>query len=505
MARTKSWKGVVIYTIGHSTRTLDDLVSVLRSFSISIVADVRTIPRSRHNPQFNGDLLPAALARQGIRYVHLPRLGGLRRTRKDSTNTGWRNASFRGFADYMLTDDFLAGLEDLRALATGGRVALMCAEAVPWRCHRSLIADALLARRANVEHITGLSRSSPHHLTPFAQVRGSLVTYPGETGAEGRLATQGPFHLEATVRVLQRRPANLVDVWEHEEYHRVLKMPDGFVLAQVRNCGTIDSPDVQFSIRPGPASPATLAAVTPILRTVLGLDIDPVPLQRLTQAEEALRPTLLALRGLRPPRFADLFETFANVVPFQQVSIDSGVATVARLVQRFGRQSEFDGRCFYAFPSAETIAETPASALRDCGMSGKKAEALRQLARMIESGELSEQAVSAVSTRDALEYLQKLPGIGRWSAALVLLRGLGRMDVFPRGDSGVARALTLLIGVQPEGLLESVVERFGEHRGYLYFCVLGGRLLAKGLIHEAPPLAGGKAPDAVSLTRGVGR
>jgi 3-methyladenine DNA glycosylase/8-oxoguanine DNA glycosylase len=500
MARTKSWKGVVIYTIGHSTRTLDELVALLRSFNILIVADVRTIPRSRHNPQFNGDSLASDLGREGIRYVHLPRLGGLRRTRKDSPNTAWRNASFRGFADYMLTDDFLAGLEDLRALAAGGRVALMCAEAVPWRCHRSLIADALVARGANVEHVTGLSHSTSHHITPFARVRASLVTYPGEA-AEGRLAAQGPFHLEATVRVLQRRPANLVDVWEEEQYLRVVATPDRLVLAAVKNRGTIDHPDLCFSIRAGPTSPSELAAVAAILRRILGLDTDPVPLQRLTRAERALRPTLLALRGLRPPRFADLFETFANVVPFQQVSIDSGVATVGRLVRRFGRHIELDGRRFHAFPTAETIAEAPVSALRDCGMSRKKAEALRQLAEMIESGELTEANVSSLSTSDGLEYLQKLPGIGPWSAGLVLLRGLGRMDVFPRGDTGVARALTSLLGLQPGASLAPVVEHFGDHCGYLYFCALGGRLLAKGLIHEAPPLAGRNGRGPVSVSR----
>ena len=178
MAARNDWKGLRVYTIGHSTRSLDELVALLRSFDMSVLADIRTIPRSRHNPQFNGETLGPALSALGIAYVQLSRLGGLRRARKDSLNTGWRNASFRGFADYMSTDEFEAGLAELRALVDDGCVAIMCAEAVPWRCHRSLVADALTARGAEVEHIMGAAHSSRHKLTPFAQVRGDRVTYP---------------------------------------------------------------------------------------------------------------------------------------------------------------------------------------------------------------------------------------------------------------------------------------------------------------------------------------
>lgn len=175
----KSWRRIRIYTIGHSTRTLDEFLELLRSFDVSVVVDIRTIPRSRHNPQFNTDALRSSLRRGRFEYVHLPRLGGLRRARKDSSNTAWRNASFRGFADYMSTEDFEAGLAELRSLIPNGRLVLMCAEAVPWRCHRSLVADALTARGALVEHITGASRSRLHEMTDFAQVTGERVTYPG--------------------------------------------------------------------------------------------------------------------------------------------------------------------------------------------------------------------------------------------------------------------------------------------------------------------------------------
>ncbi|MFZ0927801.1 MAG: DUF488 domain-containing protein [Syntrophobacteraceae bacterium] len=185
MVELKSWRGIKLYTIGHSTRTMDELVAMLRSFDISVLADIRTIPRSRHNPQFNGEPIRSALRSRGLHYVHFPELGGLRRARKDSLNTGWRNPSFRGFADYMLTEDFETGLAEVHALAAKSNVALMCAEAVPWRCHRSLVADALTARGAHVEHITGLSRSIPHKLTAFAQVQGTRVTYPEEDATNG--------------------------------------------------------------------------------------------------------------------------------------------------------------------------------------------------------------------------------------------------------------------------------------------------------------------------------
>lgn len=186
MPRKRSWRGVRIYTIGHSTRTLEELVAMLRAFGVTVLADVRTIPRSRHNPQFNAETLRGKLRSRRIRYAPIPELGGLRRPRPDSPNTAWRNASFRGYADYMQTDEFEEGLAKLRDIAAEGTVAIMCAEAVPWRCHRSLIADALTARGAAVEHITSARRAAPHRLTPFARVKGGRVTYPATAEAQRR-------------------------------------------------------------------------------------------------------------------------------------------------------------------------------------------------------------------------------------------------------------------------------------------------------------------------------
>ena len=167
-----------VFTVGHSTRTLGDFIALLKSQGVERVVDVRTIPHSRHNPQFNREPLSAALRKAKIGYVHLAKLGGLRHARRDSINTGWRNSSFRGFADYMQTPDFEAGLARLIELAKKKRTAIMCAEAVPWRCHRSLIADALLVRRIPVEDIMSGARSQPHKLTAFAVVRGKRITYP---------------------------------------------------------------------------------------------------------------------------------------------------------------------------------------------------------------------------------------------------------------------------------------------------------------------------------------
>jgi uncharacterized protein (DUF488 family) len=169
-----------IYTIGHSTRTADELVALLSAHEVDLLVDVRTIPRSHHNPQFNSDVLPATLGKAAIAYTHLRSLGGLRRPDPNSRNLGWRNASFRGYADYMQTREFGEAIEDLLALASTREVAIMCAEAVPWRCHRSLIADALLARGIETSEIVSTEQTTPHKLTSFARIEGTTVAYPPE-------------------------------------------------------------------------------------------------------------------------------------------------------------------------------------------------------------------------------------------------------------------------------------------------------------------------------------
>ena len=169
-----------IYTIGHSTRPIEEFIAILKTHGITCLADVRTIPKSRHNSQFNSNVLAASLKEAGIRYVHCPGLGGLRKPRKDSHNPGWKNAGFRGFADYMETKEFEAGLEELVQLASKRRTAFMCAEALWWRCHRSLISDALMVRGIDVVHLMNQHTSKPHRLTPFARMVNGRLSYPAQ-------------------------------------------------------------------------------------------------------------------------------------------------------------------------------------------------------------------------------------------------------------------------------------------------------------------------------------
>lgn len=177
----------LVLTVGHSTRPIDLFTALLKSNGVTHLVDVRTIPRSRHNPQFNTDALAGSLSDAGIAYTHAPGLGGLRRTSPDSPNAAWRNPSFRGYADYMQTVEFATNLDRVIDLAKSERrVALMCAEAVPWRCHRSLIADALVARGIAVEEIVSEARRQEHKLTPFARVDGVAVTYPAIDAAQPR-------------------------------------------------------------------------------------------------------------------------------------------------------------------------------------------------------------------------------------------------------------------------------------------------------------------------------
>jgi uncharacterized protein (DUF488 family) len=169
-----------VLTVGHSTRPIDEFIALLAGHGVTRLVDVRTVPKSRHNPQFESEALAASLAAAGIGYTREAALGGFRKARPDSPNAGWRNLSFRGYADYMQTPEFADALERLMAQAVQERVAIMCAEAVPWRCHRSLVADALLVHGVGACEIASPTRLAPHRLTPFARVEGTTLTYPPE-------------------------------------------------------------------------------------------------------------------------------------------------------------------------------------------------------------------------------------------------------------------------------------------------------------------------------------
>jgi uncharacterized protein (DUF488 family) len=171
-----------LWSVGHSTHPLDAFVGLLAAHEIEVLVDVRTVPRSRRHPHFSAEALERSLPERGLSYRRLPRLGGWRRTAQDSPNGAWRNPSFRGYADYALTDEFAAGLAELRAAATASRTAMMCSEALWWRCHRRLVADRLVAAGAAVWHIGSDGRRSAHRLSEFAVMgAGGRVTYPAPT------------------------------------------------------------------------------------------------------------------------------------------------------------------------------------------------------------------------------------------------------------------------------------------------------------------------------------
>lgn len=201
MNQSMSANKLVIMTIGHSTRPAKEFIRLLKAHQVTRLVDVRTVPRSRHNPQFNRDELSPALHSARLHYTYMPGLGGFRHARPDSANTGWHNASFRGFADYMQTPAFRENLDDLIELAKSEQVAIMCAEAVPWRCHRSLIADALLARGIEVREITSFTRTQLHTLTPWGKIAGKQVIYP------------------ATDRPLETIMARALKVGDHVEWN----------------------------------------------------------------------------------------------------------------------------------------------------------------------------------------------------------------------------------------------------------------------------------------------
>lgn len=174
------WPDGAIFTVGHSALPIRNFLALLHAYGIACLADIRTVPRSHHNPQFNADALSDALKSENIEYAPLPALGGLRHAGKDSSNTGWRNTNFRGYADYMQTEAFEEGLGALIDMSRRQRTAIMCAEAVPWRCHRSLVADALSVRGIPAVEILSERSYRLHKLTSFARVKGTHITYPPE-------------------------------------------------------------------------------------------------------------------------------------------------------------------------------------------------------------------------------------------------------------------------------------------------------------------------------------
>ncbi len=225
------------------------------------------------------------------------------------------------------------------------------------------------------------------------------------------------------------------------------------------------------------------------MQRLLGSAVDPTPFYRVARQDARLHAVTTSLRGLKPPRFLTLFETIANVIPFQQVSLAAGDAVVGRLVERFGERLRLGDRTYAAFPRLERVAAVDVDALRELGLSRAKAATLRDVALRILAGELSEERLEALPSDEAMEVLTALPGIGPWSAGLILLRGLRRMEIFPAGDVGAVKNLGRLLGAEtptPDGDQQALLAEMGDTRGYLYFYALGWRLLHEGLITPTP-------------------
>lgn len=299
------------------------------------------------------------------------------------------------------------------------------------------------------------------------------------------LPVAAPYNLQATVRLLQRRPTNRVDRWQAGSHLRAVETAEGLRLLRVTNHGTVAQPALHLEVLGGEVSEETATALTGMVRWMLGLDAPPAPAAWLIEMEPRLTGVVQALWGFRTPSFPTLFETCDSVIPFQQLSLDAGTAIVGRLVERYGRSLTVFDQQWFSFPTPEAIAGASPAALRESGLSTAKATALQALARLTIDGTLDAERLRAMPTAEALAALRSLPGIGPWSAGLILLRGLRRLDSFPDGDVGAARNLSALI--QPPVPFtpqeaSAFAARFGDQRGYLYFLGLGEQLRGRGLL-----------------------
>jgi 3-methyladenine DNA glycosylase/8-oxoguanine DNA glycosylase len=278
-----------------------------------------------------------------------------------------------------------------------------------------------------------------------------------------------PYSLSLTVQVLRRVPTNIVDQWADGTYSRALQIGTEEYILRVRQLDPVTLEVV--ATRP-------CEAALPLLRRMLGLDVDLAPALRLAAADPRLGPIVQRFTGLRPPRFGSLFETLGMTVPFQQVSLEAGQSFVNRLVERFGRSR----RGLWLFPEPEAIANASLEDLRAAGLSTAKAATLRHAAFLIVAGTLNDVEIERLPSGEALRLLDDLPGIGPWTAGVILLRGFGRLDVFPHGDVGARRTLShLLERTSPIGDADEtdVLEQLGPYRGLVYFL---GLALSRGLV-----------------------
>lgn len=318
------------------------------------------------------------------------------------------------------------------------------------------------------------------------------------TDAEFELFALPPFSLERTIAALRRRTANLVEVYEDGEYRRVVTLDGKPRLLAVRQC----APNaVRVRALDGSLGMAGQIRAGALLDRMLGLSFDLAPVERAVGSDERLADILAQVPGLKPPRYDSLWTALLCVVPFQQVSLDAGMSILNRLVIASGSTLEHAGRTYYAFPSPERVAAADPDLLRQCGLSWIKVRTLMGAAEQIVSGALREEDIERLGDEEAIRLLTQLPGIGPWSAQIILLRGFRRLSVFPVGDSGVNGTLVKLFQVdakQAEVRLRALAEALGPWKGYLYFLLLAWRLLQAGILVPAPPALSSPetAPDA---------
>lgn len=291
-----------------------------------------------------------------------------------------------------------------------------------------------------------------------------------------------PFSLERTVAALRRRPTNLVEIYEDGEYRRMLTIRGAPRLLAVRQSG----PDrVRLRALDGPLALADEVTAAALLDRILGLHFDLAPVQRAVSADERLALLMAQVPGLKPPAYESLWTTLLCVVPFQQVSLEAGQSILNRVVMAFGTTREHAGRAYYAYPTAEELAAADPEALRRCGLSQAKVRTLLGAAERIASGILREGDIEGLDDVEAVRRLTELPGIGPWSAQVILLRGFRRLSVFPAGDSGASGSLARVFQIRAAEVEERsgrLTAAMGPWKGYLYFLLLASRLLQAGIL-----------------------
>jgi len=307
--------------------------------------------------------------------------------------------------------------------------------------------------------------------------------FTGDTDALA-LRALAPFDLPLTVAILRRRPTNLVDTFTRGVYRRLMRVGGRERLIAVRQSGPASA---EASALDGPLSPVERGELTRLLERTLGLNRDLSPVVAAFAYFEPLAQLVTQLQGMKPPRYADLWTTLVGVVPYQQVSLEAGQAISNRMMEDIGPRAVHNGIIYYDYPTAEQFLRASDAQMRAWGLSVAKVKTLRNGADAILNGSIREEDLTELDDDAAIARLTQLHGIGRWSAQVILLRGLGRLSAFPLGDSGAQRAFRAIFGwdaSEVDTRRAELLAGLGDWRGYLYFVLLGTRLLESGQVER---------------------